>query len=45
MEQSSLAMYKTFHSHPEAVVIGLFISKKSDRCYGGRIEVEVKDKH
>ena len=33
-------MYKTFHSHPEARGIGLFISKNQIEAMGGRIEVE-----
>jgi len=33
-------MYKTFHSHPEARGIGLFISKNQIDAMGGRIEVE-----
>ena len=33
-------MYKTFHSHPEARGIGLFISKNQIEAMGGKIEVE-----
>ena len=33
-------MYKTFHSHPEARGIGLFISKNQIEAMGGHIEVE-----
>jgi len=33
-------MYKTFHNHPEARGIGLFISKNQIEAMGGRIEVE-----
>ncbi|WP_200979320.1 PAS domain-containing sensor histidine kinase [Echinicola sp. 20G] len=33
-------MYKTFHRHPEARGIGLFITKSQIEALGGRIEVE-----
>ena len=33
-------MYKTFHSHPEARGVGLFISKNQIEAMGGKIEVE-----
>jgi len=33
-------MYKTFHSHPEARGIGLFISKNQIEAMGGKITVE-----
>ena len=33
-------MYKTFHNHPEARGIGLFISKNQIEAMGGKIEVE-----
>ena len=33
-------MYKTFHNHPEARGIGLFISKNQIEAMGGWIEVE-----
>lgn len=33
-------MYKTFHNHPEARGIGLFISKNQIDAMGGKIEVE-----
>jgi signal transduction histidine kinase len=33
-------MYKTFHNHPEAKGIGLFITKNQVEAMNGRIEVE-----
>jgi signal transduction histidine kinase len=33
-------MYKTFHEHPDARGIGLFITKNQIEAMGGRIEVE-----
>lgn len=35
-------MYKTFHKHPEAKGIGLFITKNQVETMGGKIEVESK---
>lgn len=35
-------MYKTFHSHPDAKGIGLFITKSQIETVGGTIEVESK---
>jgi PAS domain S-box-containing protein len=35
-------MYKTFHEHPDARGIGLFITKNQIEAMGGRIEVESK---
>lgn len=33
-------MYKTFHNHPDARGVGLFITKNQIEALGGRIEVE-----
>jgi len=33
-------MYKTFHSHPDARGIGLFITKNQVDALGGNISVE-----
>lgn len=36
-------MYKTFHAHPDAKGIGLFITKSQIECLGGTIEVESQE--
>jgi signal transduction histidine kinase len=33
-------MYKTFHHHPDARGIGLFLTKNQVEAMGGRIEVQ-----
>jgi PAS domain S-box-containing protein len=35
-------MYKTFHKHPDARGVGLFLTKNQVEAMGGRIEVESK---
>ena len=35
-------LYKTFHKHPDARGVGLFITKNQIEAIGGRIEVESK---
>ncbi|MEM6805470.1 MAG: ATP-binding protein [Bacteroidota bacterium] len=35
-------MYKTFHDHPQAKGIGLFISKNQMEAMGGNIKVKSK---
>lgn len=39
-ENKIFGMYKTFHNHPEAKGIGLFITKNQVEAMNGRIEVE-----
>ena len=33
-------MYKTFHKHPDARGVGLFLTKNQVEAMGGRIEVQ-----
>jgi sensor histidine kinase regulating citrate/malate metabolism len=35
-------MYKTFHHHPDARGVGLFLTKNQVEAMGGRIEVKSK---
>jgi K+-sensing histidine kinase KdpD len=35
-------MYKTFHKHPDARGVGLFLTKNQVEAMGGKIEVESK---
>jgi sensor histidine kinase regulating citrate/malate metabolism len=35
-------MYKTFHKHPDARGVGLFLTKNQVEAMGGRIEVQSK---
>ena len=35
-------MYKTFHNHPDARGVGLFLTKNQVEAMGGKIEVESK---
>jgi sensor histidine kinase regulating citrate/malate metabolism len=35
-------MYKTFHKHPDARGVGLFLTKNQVEALGGRIEVASK---
>lgn len=39
-ENKIFGMYKTFHNHPDAKGIGLFITKNQIEAMGGKIEVE-----
>jgi len=41
-EKKLFGMYKTFHNHPDARGIGLFLSKGQIEAIGGKIEVESK---
>lgn len=41
-KDSLFGMYKTFHQHPDARGIGLFITKNQVEAMGGKIEVESK---
>tara|TARA_R110002049_G_scaffold240126_6_gene413451 strand:+ start:3426 stop:4556 length:1131 start_codon:yes stop_codon:yes gene_type:complete len=41
-EKKLFGMYKTFHNHPDAQGIGLFLSKGQIEAIGGKIEVESK---
>ncbi len=40
MGKKLFGMYKTFHKHPEARGVGLFITKNQVEALGGKIEVE-----